>query len=263
MAKKFTISPKALAKLHAYVDNCKIEVSGFGYVDKNNHIHDVFITKQKCSASETDLDIPDLHQHILHLMDTAPELVPQIKFHWHSHVNMGVFWSDTDIDNIEGFNNSWMLFAVFNKRHEMLTKLRIYEPIVMDLDEVDIEPTLTLSEEEIKEIKGELKNKVTGHRYRQGKFGSYYYSSQYQNEQMDFGYIEDTPFSETLISKRKKYITLKQKIKKDLYKKNYADIEKELSSLGIFVPTYKKSKIPLVVWKREVIELLDKTIARL
>jgi len=291
---KFTISPKALAKLHAYIDNCKIEVGGFGYIDKNNHIHDVFITKQICSGSETNLDIPDLHQHILKLMDETPELIPQIRFHWHSHVNMDVFWSPTDMKNIGGFNDHWMLFAVLNKNHEMLTKLRVYEPVLMDLDKVDIDVEFdALTKEEIKDIKKELKDKITKETFGMYKHGGYIngrptiypyqtplHTSMMEKQDQEVAYLEQLSFNldeeedegsitatitdiEKKKLKLKKCIELKVKIKKGIDKNSFSRIEEELAILGILATPYLRSKENLRTWKGEIIELLDNVIKRI
>lgn len=42
-------------------------------------------------------------------------------FWWHSHVNMGVFWSGTDMDTIRQIGSQGFVVAtVFNKKNEML-----------------------------------------------------------------------------------------------------------------------------------------------
>jgi proteasome lid subunit RPN8/RPN11 len=103
--------------------NCPSEISGFGTgILQGSTFHvteiDDFIPEQECTGATTEL----IAESSAKIFKAHPEDSPlgQIRFHWHSHVNMETFWSGTDIETIKTFGKrGWMFAAVFNQRGDM------------------------------------------------------------------------------------------------------------------------------------------------
>lgn len=122
------------------------EVSGLGTVvyDKENHVMrvtDAFLLKQENTQSTTDIDehsIGELEYEV-HKSQSPGEL----RFWWHSHCNMKVFWSGTDMSTIEQLGNGgWFLSTVFNLKEEMRSCIYITDPMKVFHDEL---PTTIIS----------------------------------------------------------------------------------------------------------------------
>lgn len=98
----------------------------------------------------------------------------------HSHVNMDVFLSSTDwslIDNMRYL--AWFINIVTNKSGKVLTQLDIYSPLRVSLGcELQIIDT-PLSEEEVKIIRSEVKEKLGAHRTSYTSYGNGYNSNGY------------------------------------------------------------------------------------
>src|SRR5690606_39103776 len=81
---------------------------------------------------------------------------------WHSHNNMGAFFSGTDDTAIEDLaNDSFTIALVINKRAEMKAVLRVYHPIdaLVDLEIVIDEPRDDIPEEILAEVVEKVKEK--------------------------------------------------------------------------------------------------------
>ncbi len=164
-AVKITIDPIEQEKIWWYVDKCPKEISGLGKVIKRDdgslHISKIYLLKQECTSSDTELDdeaVADL------LYETRNE-PGALLFWWHSHVDMQVFWSNTDYEAIEKIGSSGMVIStVYNKRREMRTSLYIaaneLSPTVF-LDELDLEVDSALPESVVSDLEAQYKDKVT------------------------------------------------------------------------------------------------------
>ena len=112
-------------KIMHWINKSDDEVSGFGKVTywKDTgvlQVHDAYLLKQKNGAAHTDID----GQSLAKLMYTSREEQGELKWWWHSHVNMAVFWSGTDTATIKELaSQGWMSATVFNKKNEMRTAL--------------------------------------------------------------------------------------------------------------------------------------------
>lgn len=127
---KIVISPLAKAKIDNWVDLCKYEISGFGYVDVLSdgtiYVDDVFILRQEVSSGDTEIDSEAISLFLSTLDDQSYD---RVRFWWHSHVNMDVFWSSTDeagIDQLRG--DKFFLHGVFNKKGKSKIRLEVAEP---------------------------------------------------------------------------------------------------------------------------------------
>lgn len=118
---KIVIPQLVYDKVQHWVDKTDIEVSGFGTVkyDKDTqefHVVDAYLLKQEGGAAHTDIDSTALANLIFDTRASGLDL----KWWWHSHVKMNVFWSGTDISTIKEMGqHGWIVATVFNQRKEM------------------------------------------------------------------------------------------------------------------------------------------------
>jgi hypothetical protein len=161
---KAYITPEAKQKLDIYVELVNGEVSGLGRVEvwkDNFYIEDIYLLKQESSGAETILEpeaVAVFMNDIIAAEDVAPE---EIKLAWHSHANMGVFWSRQDDETARVFGNGWMLNLVVNKKGEHKCRLSVYEPVLILQDNLALEIFYPApSQELIESLKEEVKLKV-------------------------------------------------------------------------------------------------------
>jgi len=143
---KFLIHEKDLKKIQTFIHMTDQEISGFGLVKEvqdrgnavNNHImvDELIFPKQKNSGAST---LADEGVMIDLLQSLPPDKQNRIGFWWHSHVNMGTFWSSTDHDNMsEWVISPYLVSVVFNKKGEYLSRYYQYAPVRHVCDDVDI-----------------------------------------------------------------------------------------------------------------------------
>ena len=120
---KLTLSTKADQDIKDYIRMCDYEIGGFGYVtmdkDGNFLVDDVFLVKQTVTGTSVDFMDEGLDYAIQKA--ATDDRLNDLKFCWHSHVDMGAFWSATDDDMIEGMNNGmtpYIVSLVQNKSHQ-------------------------------------------------------------------------------------------------------------------------------------------------
>jgi len=112
-------------KIMHWVNKATGEVSGLGKlaIDKNTGvitIKSAILLKQENTGSTTDIDAQAVGKAMFELRNEEGHL----NFWWHSHVNMDVFWSGTDMDTIKQIGEQGFVVAtVFNKKREMLSCL--------------------------------------------------------------------------------------------------------------------------------------------
>jgi hypothetical protein len=166
------ITPEAKQMLDLYVDLAQDEVSGLGIVSLTNGqfcIEKIYLLKQECSTSETELD-PEAISLLMTEMMKNEEDPGKLKLWWHSHANMGVFWSTTDEATAGKFGNGWMLSVVANKKREYKVRLDIYDPVHVVLDDINLVVSMPVSDELRKLAEEEVKEKITSRSFR----GSYW-----------------------------------------------------------------------------------------
>ena len=129
------IGREAYDKIMYFVHKAKFEISGLGNVqviDGVPTVTDIILLKQENDPTETEMDADAVAKAVYdhHVSGMEGEL----KFWWHSHVNMGVFWSATDKDTIKELTqNGWFIHGVFNKKNE-------YKCAYSNFDEISKEP---------------------------------------------------------------------------------------------------------------------------
>lgn len=110
-------------KIMYWIDKTDQEVSGFGKIlwnaeEKAFVVSDVWLVKQEVGAAHTDIDETAIGKLLYQTKDMPGDL----RFWWHSHVNMDVFWSGTDTETIKSLGSKgWIVASVFNKKREIRT----------------------------------------------------------------------------------------------------------------------------------------------
>lgn len=114
------------------------ECSGLGktvFEDGKIKVVDAWMVKQRNTSGTTDMD-EDAIGTLLYEKRETPGIM---NFWWHSHANMGVFWSGTDRDQINKIaSNGSCLAIVFNNKKETLACVAIGQPIPMYINGVQV-----------------------------------------------------------------------------------------------------------------------------
>lgn len=121
-AKAFNIviRPEVHQKVMYWVDKCALEVSGFGKVVYHEgtdtfEVIEAYLLEQEVGPSHTDIEASALGK----LMYQTHRQEGELKWWWHSHVNMSAFWSGTDVNTIKELGHQgWFTATVWNKKGE-------------------------------------------------------------------------------------------------------------------------------------------------
>jgi hypothetical protein len=112
-------------KIMHWIDKATGEVSGLGKltIDKETGVIDIksaILLKQSNTGTSTEIEAEAIAKAMYETRNDEGHL----NFWWHSHVNMNVFWSGTDLDTIRDIGKQGFVVAtVFNKKREMLSCL--------------------------------------------------------------------------------------------------------------------------------------------
>jgi hypothetical protein len=146
---KVQIDDEVFRKIMHWVNKSKFEVSGLGKVeyDKDSNIlrvTDAILLPQKNTSTTTEIDSTAIGKAMFALRGSP-------RFWWHSHVDMPVFWSKTDIDTIKQLGSGgWFLSTVFNKRQEMKSAFCQNTPVRLLLENL---PTEIVEYEDVEKVK--------------------------------------------------------------------------------------------------------------
>lgn len=113
------IEKEVYEKVMHWVRKSHFEVSGLGTVkvekDGILRVVSVMLLPQKNGATHTDIQAEEVNKALFELRNSEGDL----RWWWHSHVNMNVFWSGTDMDTIRKIGaGGWFAATVFNKKSE-------------------------------------------------------------------------------------------------------------------------------------------------
>lgn len=155
------ITDHAYQKIMHWVNKSNFEVSGLGTLTHENgvfRVHDVLLLPQKNTATHTDIDPAEVAKAMYEL-----RLAPgDLRFWWHSHVNMDVFWSGEDRNTINEISKGgWFVSSVFNKKREIRSCFAAHEPIKVMLDNLPTTITRQLAADFIASLDAEYAAKVT------------------------------------------------------------------------------------------------------
>jgi proteasome lid subunit RPN8/RPN11 len=150
------ITQKAYNKLFGYVVSTPQEVSGLGIVEEVQGIGvaitDVYLLDQVCGPASTELDPLAVSKLLIELSKQGKE--KNLLCWWHSHADMGVFWSGTDNTTIQGLKSgSYFVSIVVNKRFDMKARIELYSPVSISLDDIPVKvlPDITDIPQDIKD----------------------------------------------------------------------------------------------------------------
>ena len=139
---KIIIKKQEWSKLLYFVERARGEVGGFGFADKDDDgnivIDKILLTKQTATAAHVDHDDEGLNEFALKHADN----IERIRLQWHSHGDLGAFFSTTDDDNIDGLMKSgipWLASIVITKKLETEARVDINEPFRVSVADVEIE----------------------------------------------------------------------------------------------------------------------------
>lgn len=149
---KMKIDPIVYAKVMHWINKAgSDEVSGLGSVivdAESNTIRvvDAILLTQENAGSSTDIDPAAVGSAMYrHHRDNKPG---ELKWWWHSHVNMGVFWSGTDMETIKLISDGgWFCATVLNQKHEMRSAYRQVEPVTLFVDNVETSLEVSVPQE--------------------------------------------------------------------------------------------------------------------
>lgn len=161
------IDPTSLKKIQYWADAADGEVSGLGIVEVENGryvVRDVFILEQECSGADTELKPEAISKLITDIIKAGKDPA-KLKFWWHSHVNMSVFWSGTDDECAETLSTEYAFSLVVNKAKERRVRLDLYKPFRITVDHLRIVELSSDDEELKKSCEKDVKDKVKSKSY--------------------------------------------------------------------------------------------------
>ena len=117
---KIILPYKVKEKMRLYVESLDNEISGFGKIkfkDDNIIIEDIKIFKQKVTSGSSELEGESIAEFITEMVKKG-ESLENWNLWWHSHNDMGVFWSGTDTGTMEEnpLDAQYMLSIVTNNK---------------------------------------------------------------------------------------------------------------------------------------------------
>lgn len=136
-----TLPSEVYEKIMWWINHADGEVSGMGTVtwdeeENTFRIDDAILLKQKCTSATTELEAGAVAQAEFELRGHKGE---GLRWWWHSHVNMNVFWSGTDTATIaELGEHGWFVSTVFNKKEESKSCIYQGKPFPIFQDDIQL-----------------------------------------------------------------------------------------------------------------------------
>ncbi len=167
---KLKIEKYAWDKIMAFTDLCPEEISGLGkvtLVDGDAIVSDVAIFEQQVSAAHSTIEPAALAKFQSQIVKKGGSM-KEWCFWWHSHAEMGVFFSGTDTGTIETSTEfPYLVSLVVNKKHERKARFDIFSPVHMFCD-LDVEVVSEKNTKLITECQKEIDAKVSKPKYEMG-----------------------------------------------------------------------------------------------
>ena len=153
-------------KIMYWVNKSNYEVSGLGTVEYDEEaglfrVTDAFLLTQENSMVTTDIDATAIGQLMAEVY-RRKDVEGTLNFWWHSHVDMDVFWSQTDLDTIHQLGqHGWFLSTVFNKKEEMRSAFYQRSPFNVFADKLPTQVIYPYDDSREAEWDREYQEKVT------------------------------------------------------------------------------------------------------
>jgi hypothetical protein len=130
-----------LAKIFGWTRAVDIEVSGLGLIEQPKpgkfKIVEAFLLPQEGDGGSTELDDDGVAKLMFDLAKEDREDL--LRFWWHSHVRMEVFWSTVDTDNIDRLcQDDFLISLVVNQHGHMLTRVDFARPARMYMNDIPL-----------------------------------------------------------------------------------------------------------------------------
>ena len=164
---KIILNEDVSKKIKYYVKHAPGEVSGLGKIFKNDDgdivVTDVCLFEQECSGSVTKIDDKSMDTFMREMV-LKGESIKDWMLWWHSHADLGVFWSPTDDKTIEDHSESsnYLASLVVNKKGESKGRLDIFPKDISSFGkqfkgvQYDIDVEIAISDEEKARVESEL-----------------------------------------------------------------------------------------------------------
>lgn len=154
-------------KMRLYVESLDNEISGFGKIEFNQEedtctIIDIKIFEQEVSSARSELEGENIAKFATELVKNG-ETLGGWNLWWHSHNDMGVFWSGTDTGTMDEnpLDAPFMVSIVTNNDGEYKARIDLYEPTHMYLDDIKVITEYPQDNSLKKEIEKEVKELVS------------------------------------------------------------------------------------------------------
>lgn len=173
---KIMLSPEVYSEVMYLVNKCDKEISGLGkvkIVGDKVYVVKQYLLEQEVTGTTTDIDENAVSKLLYEAYKDGGLAEGELLWWWHSHVDMGVFWSGTDHATIKEFGKNGRIFAtVFNKKREMRSayyQAGTEQYPQMFIDSIETEIDMRLPDSRTKELEQEFEAKVKSKVWR-GRF---------------------------------------------------------------------------------------------
>jgi len=142
MEPKVSFSLEAYQKLKLYAEHATGEISGLGKIRKEEMrivVEDIILLEQEAGHTSTIISLDGMAKVMDKLLEDGEDMP---RCWWHSHANMEVFWSGTDIATIASLDNlqeedNWWLSVEINKKGEIKARIDVFSPFPGTFDDLD------------------------------------------------------------------------------------------------------------------------------
>jgi len=197
----FYIDKKAWNKVLDYAkaayEKLSSEITGYLLMEQDQDgdyvLHSPVILPQEVTGSTCEIEAEESAKYFAATMAKIGKKRPNVKFvWWHSHANMGVFWSATDTTNMAAqASKGWAANLVVNCKNEYKFRINVFDPLPMDKDiELHIlEPTKKIPKSIYEEV--EAKCKKTTYTHTHTYWGKHPYGQQQSLHPRAYNAIDD------------------------------------------------------------------------
>lgn len=180
-------------KITHWVDKSDHEVSGFGSLqfdekEKIFTVIDAVLLKQDNSPTSSEIDDVALGKAMYEMKDQENGL----KWWWHSHVMMNVFWSDDDMECIRKLGQrGWILATVFNQKRESRSAFYTTTEVMGNRHEIFADDLATRVERYVLESDQKIWDKEYDDKVTEKTWVSNYTTPSYSSNYADSDYYDN------------------------------------------------------------------------
>lgn len=152
----------AWRKLQYFLQLSTHEISGFGRVtdyDSNFLVDEIYLINQTVSSVHTQMSAIEIGKFVSQLAAYGGD-ISNLKLWWHSHVNMGLFWSPDDEKTMADLTRQYYFGLVGLKNGKVLARLDIARPRT-SIDNIPVSVIEEVDESLQEKCRQEIKEKVT------------------------------------------------------------------------------------------------------